>query len=188
MCETDHLVMLDDSCLPGPCLVEASKRVCEEGNVLLFGHRQLYLPTEDQPTIRHADANWDGHESPRCPFGIWAMPTEYALAVNGYNTTLDGKRGGLDLEFRHRMDMFAKAREFSYCVDTLARCYELQHDHPWSKGDEPDRDWREFLPEKGWRAPGPDLSKARARYLEEVKKLDAEEEREEDDEEEDFEE
>lgn len=187
MCETDHLIMLDDGCLPGPCLVELAVEACSRGNVLLLGHRQLYLPTDDQPTVRHADANWDGHQSPRCPFGIWAMPVEYALAVNGYNTSLDGKRGGLDLEFRHRLDLFAKTRGFEFQVAKLARVYELQHDIPWTAGDETDRDWHDFLPEKGWRAVGPDLSRVHTRYLEEVRQLDAEEEQQEEDDEEDFE-
>jgi hypothetical protein len=157
LCQTEYLLVLDDCCLPGPGLVEAAYEACSEGKILLLGHRKLYLPTREQPTVRVADLNTD-LENARA-FGIWAMPLEYILAINGWNVALDGQRDALDLELKVRMDRYAATREIEYAVHPAAKVYEIEHENPWVDPEEP-IDWQERCPD-GWRAPGPDLAKLR---------------------------
>lgn len=175
LCETEFLVMLDDCCLPGFGLVEAAYRACEKNRILLVGHQQMYIERAEEwadTKIEVARANWsDGRCNPRSVdeakemrrvFGVWAMPLSYILAVNGFNTTLDGYRGGLDLELLERMDRYAKAQDLSYEFSSCARIYEIGHEMPWKKQSRDDADWREKLPDGwGFKAPGPSLKELR---------------------------
>jgi hypothetical protein len=157
LCRTEYLLVLDDCCLPGPGLVEAAYRACSEGKVFLPAHRQLYLPTADRPYIEIADANTDlvcGH----LVMGIWAAPVIYFLDINGWNTDLDGKRGGLDQELKIRMDRYLEMRDGDYAISSRARVYEIGHEYPW--GNEPSGEWMEKVP-SGYLAPGPSLKKLR---------------------------
>jgi len=156
LCRTENLIFLDDCCLPGPGFVEQAEEVCMEGQILLPAHRQLYLPTEDQPTVRYSDANTNlqtGH----LVMGIWAGPLQYFLDINGWNTDLDGQRGGLDLELKVRMDRYLQMREREYAIRPHARVYEIEHTYPWVKGE---RDWKEKVP-NGYVAPDPSLKQIR---------------------------
>ena len=169
LCETEYLLMLDDCCLPGFGLVQAAYNACEAGHILLVGHQQMYAKEQ---VIEVAQANWiDGDaktysvkeaKETRRVFGVWAMQLSHILAVNGFNTTLDGTRGGLDLELLERMDRYAAASELEYEVSPNARIYEIGHTHPWSKPSRSDEDWRGKLP-PGWgfKAPGISLKKIR---------------------------
>jgi len=175
LCETEYLMMLDDCCLPGFGLVAAAFRACEAGRILLVGHQQMYVdqqPAWADTNIEVAQANWihgkgevysvaQAKETRRV-FGVWAMPLKHILAVNGFNTTLDGDRGGLDLELLERMDRYATASDVEYAVEPNARIYEIGHEHPWSKESRSDDDWHEKLP-PGWgfKAPGPSLKEIR---------------------------
>lgn len=161
LCKTEYLMVLDDCCLPGPGLVEAAYRSCQEGKVLLPAHRQLYYPTEDRPYVEIADANTDlaaGH----LVMGIWAAPLKFFLDINGWNTDLDGCRGGLDLELRVRMDRYLEMRGGGYDIFSRARVYEIGHDYPWGK--ESSLDWQEKIP-SGYVAPGPSLKKVREKIF-----------------------
>lgn len=164
LCNEDVLVMLDDCCLPGFGLVETVQRLTKENprRVVLIGHRQLYLPV-DGGQFEHADANWvakettfgvDAAQESRRVFGIWGMPMEHILAVNGFNTELDGSRFSLDEELMLRMDRYARFKELEYVAHPAARCYEIQQTHPWDTEAPNADDWKEA---EGWRAPGPDL-------------------------------
>jgi len=176
LCETEYLLMLDDCCLPGFGLVEAAYRACEAGHILLVGHQQMYVEEAlewSDTKIEVSQANWttaldeytvDAAKENRRVFGVWAMPLSHALAVNGFNTRLDGDRGGLDLELLERMDRYATATGLEYEVSPNARIYEIGHDHPWAPKKETNSDeaWREHLP-AGWdfKAPGPALKDIR---------------------------
>lgn len=180
LCETEYLLMLDDCCLPGFGLVEAAYRACDAGHILLVGHQQMYLDLVqdghdrwDLTKIEVAQANWTDEKTVytveqakevRRVFGVWAMPLSHALAANGFNTRLDGDRGGLDLELLERMDRYATATGLEYEVSPNARIYEIGHEHPWAPKKETCSDdaWREMLP-AGWdfKAPGPALKDIR---------------------------
>lgn len=167
MCRTDSLVMLDDCCLPSFGLVETARRVCAAGNILLLGHRKVFLPTAERPTIEVADANWtdklqeltvEQARQTRRVFGVWAMPLHIALELNGYNTRLDGFRGGDDAELLERMDRYMNQRPaLRYVVHPAARVYEIEHTNTWVDGDV--QAWEDLCP-KGWawKAPGPSLA------------------------------
>lgn len=170
LCETEYLLMLDDCCLPGFGLVEAAFQACEENKILLVSHQQMYIKSQ---AIEVAQANWPVSDVPtsydvdnakqlRRVFGVWAMPLSHILAVNGFNTTLDGYRGGLDLELVERMDRYVKAQGLSYLISPNARIYEIGHEMPWKKESRDDADWISKLP-PGWgfKAPGPSLKKIR---------------------------
>ena len=170
LCQTDGLVMLDDCCLPSFGLVETARQVCREGNVLLIGHRKVFLPTEERPELDVAEANWteqpqtltvDEAKRLRRVFGIWAMPLQLALELNGYNTKLDGFRGSDDIELLERMDRYmTQHTRLRYVVHPAARVYEIEHGNPWSDGEV--KDWTELCP-KGWswKAPGSSLAALR---------------------------
>lgn len=176
LCETEYLLMLDDCCLPGFGLVQAAFNACKEGRILLVGHQQMYVesssPAWEDYKIEVAQANWieggskvysvEAAKETRRVFGVWAMQLSHILAVNGFNTSLDGDRGGLDLELLERMDRYAAASELEYEVNPNARIYEIGHTHPWEKKSRSDEDWREKLP-SGWgfKAPGISLKKIR---------------------------
>jgi hypothetical protein len=173
LCETEFLLMLDDCCLPGFGLVEAAYRACEKNLILLVGHQQMYLERAEEwedTKVEVAQANWDGYneytseevKQLRRVFGVWAMPLSHILAVNGFNTTLDGDRGGLDLELLERMDRYVKAQDLRYATSHCARIYEIGHEHPWKKASRDAADWREKLPDGwGFKAPGPSLKEIR---------------------------
>jgi len=176
LCETEYLLMLDDCCLPGFGLVQAAFKACEAGGILLVGHQQMYVEQQlkwADTKIEVAQANWPVDDGPafydvekakelRRVFGVWAMSLSHILAVNGFNTTLDGDRGGLDLELLERMDRYAKAQSLQYVIDPNALIYEIGHEHPWKKQSRSDENWREKLP-AGWgfKAPGPSLKAIR---------------------------
>jgi hypothetical protein len=159
-CRTPYLIMLDDCCLPGFGLVEAGMKACEENHVMLFGHRKVYLPSQDNPNLAIADANFTLQDK-RGVFGIWAAPVEHLLAINGFNTALDTSRGGLDEELKLRMDRYMQMRSLGYTTHSSARVYEIEHEHPW---DTTDRDWQELCPDGFW-APGPNLKSIREAVL-----------------------
>ncbi|MCW4026380.1 MAG: glycosyltransferase family 2 protein [Candidatus Bathyarchaeota archaeon] len=156
-CRSDYLVVLDDCCLPGPGFIEAAYQACEEGKVLLPAHRQLYLPTDSRETVEYSDANVD-LQSGHLVMGIWAAPVSYFLDINGWNTDLDGLRGGLDQELKIRMDRYLEMRGKEYALFPSARVYEIQHSYPW--GTESSDCWMEKVP-PGYLAPGPSLKKMR---------------------------
>jgi hypothetical protein len=160
--------MLDDCCLPGFGLVEAAFQACEQNHILLVGHQQMYLKDDDVDIAR---ANWssvmftipvDEAKKHRRVFGIWAMPLSHILAVNGFNTQLDGDRGGLDLELIERMDRYVKAQDLRYAMSNCARVYEIGHEMPWEKDCRNDEETLKHLP-PGWgfKAPGPSLKQIR---------------------------
>jgi hypothetical protein len=170
LCETEYLLMLDDCCLPGFGLVEAAYKACEAGAILLVGHQQMHIE-DDQVEV--AQANWPVDDGPafydvekakqlRRVFGVWAMSLSHILAVNGFNTQLDGTRGGLDLELLERMDRYARAQSLQYVVEPNARIYEIGHEHPWKEQNKREGDWKDALP-SGWgfKAPGPNLKAIR---------------------------
>lgn len=165
LCETEYLLMLDDCCLPGFGLVEAAYNACEDDNILLVSHQQMYFNGED---LEVAQANWcdgrcvhtlDQAANLRRVFGVWAMRLSHALAVNGFNTALDGDRGGLDLELLERMDRYVKAIGIKYETNEMARIYEIGHEHPWAANKETcsDDEWRKNLPD-GWQFKAPGMS------------------------------
>ena len=174
MCQTKHLLVLDDCCLPGPGVVQAAYDACQAGRVFLPQHRQLYLPTAEQPSIRYADAN-TGPDS-HIVMGICAAPLEYFLAINGWNTKLDGQRTALDEELKVRMDRYLQMRETEYAFCQTSRVYEFEHGYPWNPAMQ-DENWRRHLP-AGFVAPGPSLQAIRDTVLE--SEVDGEEEAEED--------
>jgi hypothetical protein len=156
-------------------LVEAAYRACEKNRILLVGHQQMYLERAaggwSDTKLEVAQANWttsrcdprsvDEAKKLRRVFGVWAMPLSHILAVNGFNTTLDGDRGGLDLELLERMDRYAHAQNLTYEFSSCARIYEMGHEYPWKKQGR-DEDWREKLPDGwGFKAPGPSLKQMR---------------------------
>jgi hypothetical protein len=149
----DALIMLDDGCIPTPTLVEEAQNVCAEGNVLLFGHRKLL--NDDPNRLEFAEANWHTHTEAHCPFGIWAVPTKYLFALNGYNENMDGQRTELDKELYARMQRYLAVRDKVFVQSPQARVYEVGHNFPWTSLDV-DRPWTEFL-NAGWKAPGPNL-------------------------------
>jgi len=174
LCETEYLLMLDDCCLPGFGLVEAAYRACEANHILLVSHQQMYVEEMAQSyTIEVAQANWhhekicykvDEAKQTRRVFGVWAMQLSHLLAVNGFNTLLDGDRAGLDLELLERMDRYAQASGLEYEINPAARIYEIGHDHPWAKNKESktDDEWRVFLPDGwGFKAPNQSLKSIR---------------------------
>lgn len=167
-CETEWLAMLDDCCIPSPAFCTAAREICEVGNIGLVGHRVLYLPTENRDHIEVGESNWQ-EGSDRNVFGIWAMPIDHILGVNGYSLDLDGKRGGWDAELKKRMDLYAQNRNLEFVIDKRLRCYEIEHTYPW--GDEKHPPVTEVL---RWKAPGPDLSYLRGIYLEAVKNAEPE--------------
>lgn len=167
----DFLVMLDDCCLPGPGLVEAVYKACAAGDVMLLGHQKVSF---DGASLRIATSNWDpaALDLERNVFGIFAAPMDVILGVNGWNTTLDGSVGDLDVELKFRMDAYLRMRGRSYVGSRAARVYEIDHDTPWVK-DAPVPAWR---PAEGAaapvRAPGPDLKELRAQAVAEMDRLD----------------
>jgi len=154
LCRTKHLVMLDDCCLPGFGLVEAALKACSQGKVLLLKHKAFYLPTAERTSVEMSDANTDldvGH----IVFGVFAAPVQFLVDINGWNTKLDGQRGGLDECLKLRMDRYVKMRELEYVLDPAATVYEVEHGYPWPK-EELSPDWQALVPE-GYKAPGPNL-------------------------------
>lgn len=192
MTSTDVLVMLDDCCLPSFDLVRCAREVFaaekpvnqtvvhdDDGRVytkpgpfprrvLLLGHRKLYLRGGE---VEAADANWtttpaewpvDRAKHTRRIFGVWAMPLETILDLNGFNTILDGGRNGLDEELLERMDRLATAQDYTYVFQPGARVYEIEHEMPWANPEVDAADWQQALPAgSAWRAPGPDLRELR---------------------------
>jgi hypothetical protein len=177
LCRTEHMVVLDDCCLPSPGLVEVAYHACERRSVLFLRHRQLYLPTLERATLEVGDANTD-LENGHVAMGIWAAPIRYFLAINGWNTELDGQRGGLDVELKQRLDIFARMKEIEYETSPYARVYELEHTYPWGKENHHD----DVTQPTGYRAPGPSLTQIREAVQTCLKREDDAEE--EDDEEE----
>jgi len=148
LCQTEHLLVLDDCCVPGFALVEKALKVCESGRILLPQHRQLYLP-KDGRAAASADSNTGpgGHDV----FGVWAMPLEFILNVNGLDTVnVDGKRGADDRDLKARMDLASVV----YAYEPMARMYEVQHTYPWAG---PEHDALAFLYPTQSVAPGPSL-------------------------------
>jgi gamma-glutamylcyclotransferase (GGCT)/AIG2-like uncharacterized protein YtfP len=161
-CRTDNLILLDDCCLPGMALVETAADACERGKILMLQHKQLYLARGEQKEIDYAEANTDlklGHRVA----GIFAMPVKYPLAINGYNTKLDGQRYRIDEEFLARLDIYAQNTDVVYETSPSAVVYEIQHDIPWKDRDGADG----TIPVTTWRADGPNLVTIRDSLLEE---------------------
>jgi hypothetical protein len=166
LCETDYLIMLDDCCLPGLGLVQAAYEACSAGRVLFIGHQKLFL---ERDGIEANASNWavdrqvvtpDDARSMRRVFGVFAIPLNYLLDLNGFNTELDGLPVGSDEELMERMDRYARASEIEYVLDPRARTYEIGHSSPWT--EDVDRDWKAFCPAGWqWRAPGPNLRQIR---------------------------
>jgi hypothetical protein len=128
----------------------------------MLGHRKYYLPTETCPSVEFAEAN-SAIDCPRPVFGIFGVPSKYALEINGKNTAFDGAfRSNLDLEFKERMDRYLRMRGCSYEVHRCATVYEIEHSAPWAGREV--IDWKTKCPE-GFRAPGVDLSKMHERLL-----------------------
>jgi hypothetical protein len=164
LCRTEYLIVLDDCCLPGFGLVEAAYQACKANKILLLGHRKISFPREgDEPQLSHSDSNLT-IDDPRKVFGIWAMPIKHILAINGWNTQLDGFRGGDDEELKRRTDIYVAMRGLDYAVSPAARVYEIDHENPW--GDGPlECSWST---PNGYAAPGPrlkDLHAAANEYL-----------------------
>lgn len=155
-CETEHLIVLDDCCLPSFGLVETAAKACARQRVLFLQHRQLYLPTAERSQIEVGDANTD-LERGHIALGIWAAPIDYFLTINGWNTTLDGQRGGLDTELKQRLNILAQMRGIEYETSPDARVFEVEHTYPWGLADTHD----DAEAPSGYRAPGPALSKIR---------------------------
>lgn len=129
-CETDHLIMLDDCCIPGFGFVEIAERVCKEGNILLPEHHKIHLPVDGKPCAV-SKANVTGSDTGRRVFGIWAMPISIARDTGGYDESLDGKHGLWDEEYISRMDLYAKDHGIEYVRHPRARVYEIEHTRPW---------------------------------------------------------
>lgn len=192
LCETEFILMLDDCCLPGFGLVEAAYQACESNNVLLVGHQQMYVESDknskdwENSRFEVSQANWlekktvlsvNEAKQLRRVFGVWAMQLSHILAVNGFNTALDGDRAGLDVELMERMDRYMQASDVKYEINPAARIYEIGHSHPWvpwrkKEATKEDKDdgielvhddrWRELLPEGwGFKSPGPNLKEIR---------------------------
>lgn len=156
----ENLLMLDDCCIPGYALVHHAKTACAAKKILLIGHRAFYLPNQHHDYVEIADANWQP-DSPRHVFGIWAMPLQYMLDINGFNVELDGKRGSWDVELKARMDMYCENRGRKYTILHGARCYEIEHDYPWNAAGKHDENPKV----DAWLAPGTSLSTLRKAYL-----------------------
>lgn len=162
LCKTDWLMMLDDSILPGFGLCSHAARVCEQGRILLIGHRALYLPTAERNDIEVSNSNWRVGAQDGRVFGIWAMPLKYMLGVNGFNVNLDGQRGQWDVELRHRMDMYVdNVGGVEYEIVDGARSYEVEHDYPWQQAPRSSDAWRTDAGTTSWHAPGPKLKTMR---------------------------
>lgn len=157
LCRTDHLIVLDDCCLPGFGMVESALDACMKGHVFFLQHRQMYLPTVDRPGIEIGESNTNLSEG-HIAMGIWAAPIKHFLAINGWNTELDGQRGGLDQELKMRLDVFARMKGIEYSSSPYARVYELEHTYPWGSVSR----WEPPEIPPGYRAPGPSLSEIRA--------------------------
>jgi len=166
----DWLLMLDDSILPGFALCEHAMRTCEQGKILLIGHRALYLPTDDRDHVEAANSNWRVGAQDGRVFGIWAMPLRYILAVNGFNTNLDGNRGQWDVELRHRMDMYTHNVGVEYEIVEGARTYEIEHGYPWGETPRSFDSWKEDAGSTSWCAPGPRLSKMRDAIIQDLQR------------------
>lgn len=166
LCQTDWLMMLDDSILPGFTLCERAARACEQDTVLMIGHRALFLPTKARDYIEAADSNWNNSQDGRA-FGIWAMPLRHVLKVNGFNTTLDGRRGAWDTELQRRMRTYANNVNIAFVTDPAARCYEIEHDYPWTQ---PARQLDEMGETGSWSAPGPSLKKMRDAFIRDLQR------------------
>ena len=177
LCRTDVLVMLDDCCLPSFGLVAAVREHFSRCKTIVMplAHRQLYLRAaspygtvpDPQPwQLEHSDANWSEIVEQLTPanarvrrrvFGVWAMPTALVRDdLNGYNTLLDGFRGGDDAELLERTDRFLTEMHGTYVFDPRTRLYEIEHEMPWQQPSQEMPDWHGFCP-GGWRAPGASL-------------------------------
>lgn len=169
---TDVLILLDDCCLPSYGLVETVEEYFEDpthaNDVFLIGHRKYYLPVENRG-FGWGEANWvekrttwtvEEARKTRRVLGILAARLDTFLAVNGFNEDLDGSRNGLDEELLVRMDRYLLEVGGKYVADPNVRCYEIEHDLPWSTPTADARTWLDKLPE-GYRAPGPDLRELR---------------------------
>jgi len=169
LCDSDILIVLDDCCLPSPGLVATAARVCAEGNVLLLGHRKINLEGEGGADSEgsYSESNWTPRflDDDRNVFGIFAAPIEHILGVNGWNTSMDGFKGNLDVELKIRMDRYLKMRERKYVAHESARVYEIGHEFPWTSESRPDG-WREDI--VGYKAPGPSLTAIRTAVLEQL--------------------
>lgn len=178
LCDTPYLMMLDDCCIPGYTCCETALGLAKAGKIGMLRHHKLYLPKGDNPRIERADANL----GPNCAhfvLGIWCMPMQFILDVNGFNTELDGRHADWDAELLKRMRAYAAAKEVQWGYDERARVYEIEHERPWSDVGEP-VDW-----EKGWwKAPGPclrDLREVNAVHFARITRADTEAEEDEED-------
>jgi hypothetical protein len=159
----DNVLMLDDCCIPGIALINHAKAVCARNNILLIGHRALYLPNEHRDFVEIADSNWN-NGTLRNVFGIWAAPVNHLLAINGCNEVLDGARGANDLELKYRMNMHLENVKAEYEIVQGARCYEIEHTYPWdAEGTKHPDNWKS-LTDGSWKAPGPALRELRKTY------------------------
>jgi hypothetical protein len=154
LCPTEWLLMLDDSIIPGYALCETAAKTCERDEILLIGHRALYLPTLERDSVEVANSHWHVGAQDNRVFGIFASPLKYLLAVNGFNTALDGRRGQWDIELRQRMNLYAQNVGIEFVQSEAARTYEVEHDYPWKQAPRCEVDTPTT-----WRAAGPDLKK-----------------------------
>lgn len=151
LCQTDHLMMLDDCCFPGFACCEAVREICDSGSIAMLKHHKIYLQDN-----KLEQAVMNGSDQPPFVFGIWGMPLKYIVDVNGFNTDLDGQHALWDLELKARMDLYTQNRNIKYAFDDRATIYEIEHDRPWADGNK-----LESFDLKGWRAPGHSLTEAR---------------------------
>lgn len=155
--DTTALLMMDDCCFPLPGLCEIADNVCAAGDILLINYYRIRV-LDSPPYFDFSFNNsWD-----HPVFGIWAMPLEYILDVNGFNMELDGLRGQLDVELWHRVKLYAESRDIKFRRHPKAAVFEIEHSMPW--GDHSRAALQTFS--KGHRANNYDINlrDARERY------------------------
>lgn len=131
-CRTEHMIMLDDCCLPGFAFVELAKEICDRGEILQPTHHKIYLPSGDGDRCVVAKSNEVASTIGHRVFGIWAMPVKHIRAVGGYDERLDGKHGLWDEELMQRMDDYVAKNRLTYARHSRTRVWEIEHDRPWA--------------------------------------------------------